>query len=202
MTSLLIGLGNPGSGYALNRHNVGFMAVDRIAESYSFSRWSARFGGQIAEGIIDGNKTYAFKPMSYMNLSGNPAGELVRFYKIALSSITVIHDELDLPLCKLRVKRGGGHGGHNGLKSLDEHLGKDYQRVRFGIGHPGDKDAVSDYVLADFAKAERPQVDACIDEISRHVTLLLQGDEAGFMNKIALAFQPAKPSNTKPTAQE
>ncbi|NBX03166.1 MAG: aminoacyl-tRNA hydrolase [Alphaproteobacteria bacterium] len=186
---LIIGLGNPGKGYAHNRHNVGFMAVDAIADSYGFSGWSARFGGHIAEGNIGGKKTFLFKPMSYMNLSGNPAGELCRFYKIPTENVLAIHDELDLPLAKLRVKRGGGHGGHNGLKSLDEHLGKDYQRIRFGIGHPGDKDMVSNYVLADFAKAEEPTVEACIKEIATHINLLLQGDDAGFMNKLSLAMK-------------
>lgn len=191
---LLIGLGNPGTRYAQNRHNAGFMVADEIAREYGFSAWSTRFGGQVSEGRIGTTKVLAFKPMSYMNLSGNPAGELARFYKIPTDNIIAIHDELDLPLAKLRVKRGGGNGGHNGLKSLDEHLGKDYLRVRFGIGHPGDKDKVSDYVLSDFAKTEMPVVLDCIKEITKHIATLLQGDEAGFMNKIALAFQPAKPS--------
>ena len=191
---LIIGLGNPGKDYAQNRHNVGFMAVDAIAEEYGFSRWSSRFGGLASEGVIAGKKACAFKPMSYMNLSGNPAGELARFYKIPTERVIAIHDELDLPLAKLRVKRGGGHGGHNGLKSLDEHLGKDYVRVRFGIGHPGDKDRVADYVLSDFAKAEQPTVESCTKEIAKHIGLLLQGDEAGFMNKISLAFQETKPA--------
>ena len=200
---LIIGLGNPGAGYAGNRHNVGFMAVDDIAAEYGFGPFSSRFGGQVSEGRIGTTKTFAFKPMSYMNLSGNPAGELARFYKIPTENVIAIHDELDLPLAKLRVKRGGGHGGHNGLKSLDEHLGKEYQRVRFGIGHPGDKDMVSNYVLADFAKAEQPTVAACTKEIAKHIGLLLQGDEAGFMNKISLAFQETKPAKPKPlTPQE
>lgn len=188
-THLIIGLGNPGARYAGNRHNAGFMAVDHLAQSPGFSRWSAKFGGELSEGQIAGQKTYLFKPLSYMNLSGNPAGELARFYKIPTTAITCIHDELDLPLCKLRVKRGGGHGGHNGLKSLDEHLGKDYQRVRFGIGHPGDKDLVSDYVLSDFSKAEQVAVAECIGEIGRHIELLLRGDEAGFMNKLSLSMR-------------
>lgn len=191
-TSLIIGLGNPGSDYAGNRHNVGFMALDAIAAAHGFGIWKKAKGGELAEGLIAGKKTYLFKPMSYMNLSGNPAGELSRFYKITPALITVIHDELDLPLCKIRVKRGGGHGGHNGLKSLDEHLGKDYQRVRFGIDHPGNKDDVADYVLRDFSKAEREKVDACNIEIARNIAQLLGGDEAGFMNKITLAFPEMK----------
>lgn len=127
------------------------------------------------------------KPLTYMNLSGECAGQVARFYKIAPASIIAIHDELDLPLAKIRVKTGGGHGGHNGLKSLDAHLGKDYRRLRFGIAHPGDKDLVSDYVLSDFTKAERTQVDATLADISRHIDLLLQGNDAEFMNRISLA---------------
>ena len=184
---LLIGLGNPGSEYAGHRHNIGFMALDRIAEDYGFSKWSKKFRGLICEGSIDGKKTLLLKPQTYMNLSGESAVEAANFYKIPLTHITALHDELDLPLAKIRVKRGGGNGGHNGLKSLDAHIGKDYLRVRMGIAHPGDKDMVSDYVLSDFSKSERTQVDALNTEIARHIALLLAGDEAGFMNKITLA---------------
>lgn len=184
--SLIIGLGNPGASYAGNRHNVGFKVIDHIIDSYGFSKPSQKFGGLASEGRIGEHKVFAFKPLSYMNLSGGPANEVARFYKIPLTHIIVFHDELDLPLGKLRVKRGGGNGGHNGLKSLDAHLGADYQRVRIGIGHPGDKDMVSDYVLSDFAKDERASVELMVSEIAKHVNLLLQGDEAGFMNKIAL----------------
>jgi peptidyl-tRNA hydrolase, PTH1 family len=187
--ALLIGLGNPGSSYAGNRHNIGFMIIDRVVADYGFSRPVHKFGGSLAEGSIDRKKVYAFKPLGYMNTSGGPAGELARFYKIAPEDITALHDELDLPLGKVRVKRGGGSGGHNGLKSLDAHLGPDYRRVRIGIGHPGDKDMVSDYVLSDFRKEEKAVKDLLIDAISRHIPLLLQGDEAGFMNKIALAIK-------------
>lgn len=182
---LLIGLGNPGKKYAGNRHNVGFMALDAIAEKYGFKKETVKFGGLLAEGNIDGQKIYSFKPESYMNLSGEPAIRLVQFYKIPLANITVFHDELDLPHAKIRVKRGGGHGGHNGLKSLDAHLGQDYQRVRIGIGHPGDKDMVSDYVLNDFSKDEQKTTNALLKEISANLPLLLQGDEAGFMNRLA-----------------
>jgi PTH1 family peptidyl-tRNA hydrolase len=184
---LLIGLGNPGKDYAANRHNVGFMAIGAITDSYGFSPWKKAFGGAICEGVIDKKKVFAFMPLSYMNNSGDPAGEISRFYKIAPEHTVVLHDELDLPLGKLRVKKGGGHGGHNGLKSLDSHIGQDYWRVRIGIGHPGDKDMVSDYVLSDFSKAEKPAVELMNQEITRHIGLLLSGDEAGFMNKIALA---------------
>ena len=163
------------------------MAVDRIADDYGFSKAARKFGGSISEGKIGAHKVYLFTPLGYMNISGGPAAEAANFYKIPLENILVIHDELDLPLGKLKVKRGGGSGGHNGLKSLDAHIGKDYQRIRIGIGHPGDKDMVSDYVLSDFAKAERPAVELMIGEISKHIGLLLAGDEAKFMSKIALA---------------
>lgn len=188
MTSfLIIGLGNPGKEYAGNRHNIGFMAIEAIAEAHGFSKASKKFGGVIAEGRIGAHKVFLFMPLSYMNLSGGPAEDAANFYKIPPENIIVIHDELDLPLGKLRVKLGGGHGGHNGLKSLDAHLSKEYWRVRLGIGHPGDKDMVSDYVLSDFAKAERKTVKLMTEEVARHIELLLKGDEAGFMNKMALA---------------
>lgn len=193
MTSfLLIGLGNPGSAYEDNRHNVGFMAIDAIRATYNFGKESTKFGGLVSEGTIAGGKVLCFKPQSYMNLSGEPSQRLTQFYKIPLEAITVFHDELDLPLAKIRVKRGGGNGGHNGLKSLDANLGLEYQRVRIGIGHPGDKDRVSDYVLSDFSKEEQPSVDKLLKEISTHLPLLLQGDEAGFMSKVALSTNTSK----------
>ncbi|MDE3015536.1 MAG: aminoacyl-tRNA hydrolase [Pseudomonadota bacterium] len=208
---LLIGLGNPGKSYAGNRHNIGFMIIDRITEAYGFSKPAKKFGGQIAEGAIEKQKVYAFKPLGYMNTSGVPSAEAANFYKIPLERIIVIHDELDLPLGKLRVKRGGGNGGHNGLKSLDDHLGKDYWRVRVGIGHPlrppkpgatndvehetrargGDKDMVSDYVLSDFTRSERRLADVMVDETAKNISLLLAGGEAKFMSKIALEIKEA-----------
>lgn len=188
MTSfLIIGLGNPGSSYSSNRHNVGFMVLDRIISDYGFSKPSLKFGGSASEGKIGNDKAYAFKPLGYMNISGAPASEIARFYKIDLKNIIVIHDDLDLALGKLKVKRGGGSGGHNGLKSLDSHIGIDYLRIRIGIGHPGDKDMVSDYVLSDFRKEELPALGAIIQETARHIAMLLSGDEAGFMNKVSLA---------------
>ena len=186
---LLIGLGNPGKDYAGNRHNIGFMAISRIFRDYDFPHTAKKFGGALAEGKIDGYKVYIFMPLGYMNTSGEPASKVANFYKIPPENIIVIHDELDLPLGKLKVKRGGGNGGHNGLKSLDAHIGKDYWRIRVGIGHPGDKDMVSDYVLSDFAKAERLGVTLMIEEISKHIGLLLAGDEAKFMTKIAMAIK-------------
>ncbi|MDX1974131.1 MAG: aminoacyl-tRNA hydrolase [Rickettsiales bacterium] len=186
---LLVGLGNPGKDYAQNRHNIGFMVVDALADQYRFNAWKKAFGGMICEGQINTHKVLLFKPLSYMNLSGEPTQKAARFYKIPVERVTAFHDELDLPLGKLRAKRGGGHGGHNGLKSLDAQLGKDYQRVRIGIGHPGDKDRVADYVLSDFAKAERATVETLVQDITRHIIVLLDGDEAGFMNKIALTMK-------------
>ncbi len=184
--TLLIGLGNPGREYQANRHNIGFMVVDKIAEDYRFSPWKKAKNGLVCEGNVAGKKLMLLKPQTYMNLSGESAGQVARFYKIPLENIIALHDELDLPLGKLRVKKGGGNGGHNGLKSLDAHLGKDYTRVRIGIDHPGDKDRVADYVLSDFAKTEKSLVESMVSELSRHINLLLAGDEAGFMNKVTV----------------
>ncbi len=184
---LIIGLGNPGNVYTGNRHNIGFMAIDRIIADYGFSKSSLKFGGSVTEGLIGGNKIFAFKPLGYMNISGTPSSEIARFYKIPLKDIIVIHDDLDLALGKLRVKRGGSSGGHNGLKSLDSHIGVDYLRIRLGIGHPGDKDLVSDYVLSDFRKEETSTLHSIIQATSSHLGLLLAGDEAGFMNKVSLS---------------
>jgi PTH1 family peptidyl-tRNA hydrolase len=188
-TFLIIGLGNPGAGYSANRHNAGFMALDAIAQHYDFPKFKSKFNALYSEGTIDGHKVYLFAPMSFMNLSGNPAGEFARFYKIPTSNIIAIHDELDLPVGKQRVKRGGGHGGHNGLKSLDEHLGQEYVRIRIGIGHPGDKNLVADYVLSDFGKEERSTTDKLLKQLAAHLPLLLKNDEAGFMNKVDLSFK-------------
>ncbi|MEQ1705447.1 MAG: aminoacyl-tRNA hydrolase [Rickettsiales bacterium] len=189
MTYLIIGLGNPGTGYSGNRHNIGFMALDKIINDYGFSKPSLKFGGSVSEGSIAGSKVYAFKPLGYMNISGGPASEIARFYKIDLKNTIAIHDDLDIAPGKLKVKRGGGSGGHNGLKSLDSHIGIDYLRIRVGIGHPGDKDMVSEYVLSNFRKEELPIIDSIIQETSRHIALLLNGDEAGFMNKVSLSLQ-------------
>lgn len=186
---ILAGLGNPGASYAGNRHNIGFMAVEQLAQDHGFRPWAAKFGGLLAEGKIGDAKIFAFKPMGYMNTSGGPVSQLASFYKIPPGDIYVIHDELDLLPGKLRVKKGGGNGGHNGLKSMDAHIGPGYHRLRVGIGHPGHKDMVSGYVLSDFFREEKPLMAAMIQEISRHMALLLAGDEAGFMNKISLAFK-------------
>lgn len=186
---ILVGLGNPGTGYAGNRHNVGFMVIDRLMSDYGFPAPSGRFGGLLAEGRIGPHRVFAFKPTGYMNTSGGPVGQLCRFYRIPPEQVTVIHDELDLEPGRLRIKRGGGAGGHNGLKSLDAHIGPDYRRIRVGIGHPGHRDLVSDYVLSDFSRAEMPLMQQMIAGLSQHLPLLLSGDEAGYRNKTALAAQ-------------
>ncbi|MCA3266773.1 MAG: aminoacyl-tRNA hydrolase [Azospirillum sp.] len=189
---LLVGLGNPGPEYAANRHNIGFLALDAIAAKHRLGPWKRRFHGETADGFVDGMKVVALKPLTYMNLSGQSVGEAARFLKIAAADTIVIHDELDLPPAKLRVKTGGGHGGHNGLKSIDAHLGtKDYVRVRLGIGHPGDKDRVADYVLHDFGKGEAAWVGDMTAAIAADLGLLIAGKAAQFMNKVGLAMNPA-----------
>ena len=151
---IFVGLGNPGGQYAGNRHNIGFMAVDRIAEAHGFGPWKSRFQGRVAEGRLGGDKLLLLKPDTFMNRSGQAVGEAMRFYKLAAEDVTVFHDELDLAPGKCRVKTGGGHAGHNGLRSIHGHIGEAYHRVRLGIGHPGRKELVSGYVLHDFAKAD------------------------------------------------
>lgn len=184
---LIVGLGNPGSQYARNRHNVGFMAADAIARRHSFSGFSRKFRGEIAEGTLAGEKALLLKPMTFMNLSGDSVGEAMRFYKLGPSDILVMHDELDLAPGKLKLKLGGGNGGHNGLKSIDAHCGRDYRRLRIGIGHPGDKARVNPHVLGDFAKADAEWRDPLLDAIAENADLMARGDDAGFLNKIALA---------------
>src|SRR5690606_24769741 len=160
---LLVGLGNPGPKYENNRHNVGFLAVDAIARHHSFSPWSKKFQGLIAEGRLNDEKVLLLKPQTFMNLSGQSVGEAMRFHKIPPSDVVVLYDELDLAPGKVRVKVGGGAGGHNGIRSMDAHCGKDYRRVRIGIGHPGAKELVHNYVLGDFAKADREWLEPLLD---------------------------------------
>ncbi len=195
---LIVGLGNPGSQYARNRHNVGFMAADAIARRHSFSGFSKKFRAEIAEGTLAGEKTLIIKPMTFMNLSGDSVGEAMRFYKLKPADIIVIHDELDIAPGKLKLKTGGGNGGHNGLKSIDAHCGKDYKRLRIGIGHPGHKDRVNPHVLGDFAKADQDWLQPLLDAIADNAELIAKGDDAGFLNKIALATGTATPKPAKP----
>jgi len=193
---LIVGLGNPGAKYAQNRHNIGFMAVDEIARAQGFGPWRSKFHGAVSEGVIDGEKVLLLKPETFMNVSGQSVGAAMRFYKLAASDVVVFHDELDLAPGKLRVKRGGGHAGHNGLRSLHQHIGADYERVRLGIGHPGDKRMVSNYVLSDFAKADAGWLDPLLDAIGRAAPFLAKGQGDRFMTAVAQARQDAKPQTT------
>ncbi|TIS87501.1 aminoacyl-tRNA hydrolase [Mesorhizobium sp.] len=186
---LFAGLGNPGGKYANNRHNVGFMAADAIARRHSFSPWSKKFQGLIAEGTLGGEKVILIKPQTFMNLSGQAVGEALRFYKLSPSALTVFYDEIDLPAGKLRVKVGGGSGGHNGIRSLDQHVGKDFRRVRIGVGHPGVKEMVHGHVLGDFAKADQDWLTVLLDAIADGAELLAKGDDSSFMNRVTLALR-------------
>lgn len=189
---LFVGLGNPGAKYAANRHNIGFMALDRIAADHGFGPWKRAFQGSVAEGRLGTQKVLLLKPETFMNLSGQSVQALVQFHKIDLSDVTVFHDELDLPPAKIKYKMGGGHAGHNGLRSIHAHLGEAYGRVRLGIGHPGHKDRVADYVLHDFAKADQAWIDDLLSGLSAGIGELAQGDAARFLNAVALRMNPAK----------
>lgn len=196
---LFVGLGNPGPKYEGNRHNIGFMAIEEIARRHSFGPWRARFQGLASEGVIAGEKVLALKPMTYMNESGRSVGEAVRFFKLPIEAVSVFYDELDLAPGKMRLKRGGGAGGHNGIRDIDRHIDKNYRRVRLGIGHPGDKNRVHGYVLSDFAKAERSAwLETLIDAVAREVGELVRGDEARFMSRVAHAVFPPPPKPAKP----
>ncbi|AWM86179.1 aminoacyl-tRNA hydrolase [Microvirga sp. 17 mud 1-3] len=186
---LFVGLGNPGSRYARNRHNVGFMAVDEIARAHGSGPWRKRFQGETAEAVIGGERVLILKPQTYMNESGRAVAEAQRFFKIPLSDVTVFYDELDLPPAKLRVKVGGGNAGHNGLRSITAHCGNDYRRVRIGIGHPGHKPAVQPWVLGDFSKAEESWVEDLTRAIADNAALLAKGEDASFQNRIHLAME-------------
>lgn len=195
---LIVGLGNPGERYAMNRHNVGFMAVDRIREAHGLGPWRSRFQGMTAEGTLGGEKVLLLKPMTYMNDSGRSVGEAARFLKVPLSDVTVIHDEIDLAPGRLRAKTGGGHAGHNGLRSIHAHLGDGYHRIRIGVGHPGHKDAVPGYVLRDFPKADAGWLDDLLRGIEDGAEALARQDWAGFQNRVALRLVPPRPSKTAP----
>jgi peptidyl-tRNA hydrolase, PTH1 family len=186
---LFAGLGNPGAKYANNRHNVGFMAADAIARRHSFSPWSKKFQGLIAEGTLAGEKIILIKPQTFMNLSGQSVGEALRFYKLGPSALTVFYDEIDLAAGKVRVKVGGGSGGHNGIRSLEQHVGKNFRRVRIGVSHPGVKEMVHGHVLGDFAKADREWLDVLLDTIADDAGLLAKGDDNSFMNRVTLALR-------------
>ena len=193
---LFVGLGNPGAKYAGNRHNIGFMALDRIAADHGFGPWKRAFQGLACEGRLGEEKVILLKPETFMNLSGQSVAEAMRFYKLTPDDITVLHDELDLAPGKARVKQGGGHAGHNGLRSIHGHIGEAYGRVRLGIGHPGHKDAVAAYVLHDFAKADRDWLDDLLRGISDGAAALAAGDGAKFMNAVALRTAPPRSSTS------
>ena len=195
---LLVGLGNPGAEYAKNRHNIGFMALQAIAGRYDFGPFRKKFHGLIAEGAIGGEKVLALKPETFMNDSGRSVIAAAAFYKIPPEDIIVLHDEIDIAAGKVRVKRGGGHAGHNGLRSIHAHIGPDYGRVRIGVGHPGDKDEVTGHVLEDFAKADAGWVEKALGAISEHAGLLLAGDDGAYMTKVAEAVNPPRNSKPKP----
>ncbi|WP_171205605.1 aminoacyl-tRNA hydrolase [Ruegeria sp. HKCCA0235A] len=193
---LFVGLGNPGQKYARNRHNIGFMAVDRIAEDHGFGPWKSKFQGEISEGRLGSSKILLLKPQTFMNRSGQSVGEAMRFYKLESTDVVVFHDELDLAPGKVRVKAGGGHAGHNGLRSIHDHIGAAYDRVRLGIGHPGRKEMVSAYVLSDFAKSESDWLDDVLRGVSDGAPHLAQDDGGKFMNAVALRTAPPRSSKT------
>ena len=196
---LFVGLGNPGAKYAKNRHNIGFMAVDRIAEDHGFAPWKSKFQGEATEGRLGGEKVLLLKPGTFMNRSGQSVQAAMQFYKLEPGDVTVFHDELDLAPGKCRVKQGGGHAGHNGLRSIHGHIGEAYGRVRLGIGHPGHKDKVAGYVLHDFPKADEDWLDDLMRGIADGAPHLADGDSGKFMNAVALRVAPARSSKTPET---
>ena len=197
---LLVGLGNPGREHAGNRHNVGFMAVDAIIRRHGFSapRTRSQPNGVFAEGTVGGEKIVALKPLTYMNLSGEAVGAAMRYWKLSPEDVTVIYDEIDLFPGKVRVKRGGGSGGHNGIRSIDAHIGPDFRRVRIGVGHPGTPEMVTHWVLRDFAKSDQEWLDKTLEAVAEAWPFLVAGDDAGFMNKVALLTQPPRPKKPPP----
>jgi peptidyl-tRNA hydrolase, PTH1 family len=187
---LVVGLGNPGERYAGNRHNVGFMAVAAIAERYGFPAFRQKFQGDFAKGQIDGHDVLLLCPRTYMNLSGQSAEAAASFFKLSCEDMVVIHDDLDLAAGKIKTKKGGGAAGHNGLRSIDAHLGNEYRRIRLGVGHPGDKDLVTAHVLKDFSKDDESWLTPLIAAIAEHFDLIVKDDGPLFMNKVALALKP------------
>lgn len=195
---LFVGLGNPGGAHARNRHNVGFMAVDAIAAAHGFGPWRAKFQGEIAEGRLGTGKVLLLKPATWMNLSGDSVRAALRFYKLEPGDVTVFHDELDLAPGRVRVKSGGGHAGHNGLRSIDAHVGPAFTRVRIGIGHPGDKRLVSPYVLGDFARADADWLDDLLRGIADGAPALATGDPAAFLAAVTRRLPPAEKPKPAP----
>jgi peptidyl-tRNA hydrolase, PTH1 family len=190
---LIAGLGNPGAQYAKNRHNAGFIVVDELHAHYKFGPWKAKFDGLLSEGALDGRKVYLLKPQTYMNLSGDSIGPALRFFKLPLEALVVVHDEIDLAAGKLKVKTGGGDAGQNGLRSITATLGPDYRRVRLGIGHPGEKEKVTGHVLQNFSKDDIAWLKPLVEAMVEAAPLLARDDDTGFMSKVALLLQPPKP---------
>jgi len=195
---LFVGLGNPGAKYVHNRHNIGFKAVDRIAGDHGFSPWRGKFQGSVSEGRLGTEKVVLLKPETFMNKSGQSVGEAMRFFKLVPKDVVVFHDEIDLAPGKLRVKTGGGHAGHNGLRSLHAHIGEAYTRVRMGVGHPGRKEAVPGYVLHDFPKADHDWLDDMLRGCSDGAAHLAEGDTGRFQNAVALRLNPPRSSASRP----
>ncbi|WP_417317410.1 aminoacyl-tRNA hydrolase [Emcibacter sp.] len=189
---LLVGLGNPGDKYDNNRHNIGFMAADSIARRQNFSIPRERFQSEICEGRLGTEKCLILKPLTFMNLSGQAVGEAMRYFKLSPEDVIVFHDELDIPAGKIKFKTGGGHAGHNGLRSIDQHIGKDYHRIRMGIGHPGDKDQVTGHVLGDFSKKDRDWLEPLLDAVADAAPKLAEGG-AAFLNAVGLILKPPAP---------
>jgi PTH1 family peptidyl-tRNA hydrolase len=197
---LLVGLGNPEPRYARQRHNVGFMAADEIARTHRFGAWRTRYSSLICEGSLGDAKVLVQKPQTYMNRSGYAVAEAMRFFKLPLQDLVVIHDEIDLAAGKLRIKAGGGVAGHNGLRSIAEQLGsRDFRRVRVGIGHPGHKELVTGHVLGNFSSDDQEWLEPLLGALASAAPLLATGDDAGCMNKIALLLQPPKPPANEET---
>ncbi len=198
---LLVGLGNPGAKYENNRHNVGFMAVDALHDRYGKGPYRSKFGGHLAEAEIGGEKVHLFKPATYMNASGRAVRGVTRFFKIKNKDVTVLYDELDLVSGKIRVKRGGGAAGHNGIRSISANIGPEFRRVRIGIGHPGDKDRVTGHVLGNFTKADRGWLNDMLMAIVQAAPVLVEGDDARFMSDVALITNPPK-EKSKPGSEK
>lgn len=194
---LIVGLGNPGQSYDHNRHNIGFMAVDAIARRHNFSPFRPRFKGYVSEGSLGGQKLLLLKPQTYMNKSGDCVGQAMRFYKIPSENISVIYDELDLAPFKIKVKTGGGAAGHNGIRSLSQHIGPSFERIRLGIGHPGDKSLVHNYVLGDFAKSEQRDLIELLDAVADTIEWIARGDGPRFMTELARVRSGNSQSNQK-----
>lgn len=198
---LLVGLGNPGAKYENNRHNVGFMAVDALHDRYGKGPYRSKFGGHLAEAEIGGEKVHLFKPATYMNASGRAVRGVTQFFKIKNKDVTVLYDELDLVSGKIRVKRGGGAAGHNGIRSISANIGPEFRRVRIGIGHPGDKDRVTGHVLGNFTKADRGWLNDMLMAIVQAAPVLVEGDDARFMSDVALITNPPK-EKSKPGSEK